>query len=207
MPATTATPKNQAIKAKTTEKTAPKGATVKTVPAKSQASKPASQIPAKPENRLRGAMFALLAPLVGSVLWVILWRWGFIASLVAYLITFLTIKLYIKGAGTLSRKSLPIVLGIAVGGVALAFVCGVASDALAFYAEQAHVGQWAALSYADFWSFLQSNLIRGEIWSSYTNDLLIAVAFAALGMYGTVKELLLNTAAPVKQASTKPAKG
>lgn len=147
------------------------------------------------ENIFRGVLFSLLAVVAGVVAWVVLWRFGFIASLVAFLIAWLAVKLYTYGAGRISRKTAPIVVGVIILGVVLSFLAGIASDVAQGYAEGAEIGEMEALLSGDFWSLYFSDILfNGEVWAAYAVDLAISLVFAALGVYGTIRALFTDEA-------------
>jgi hypothetical protein len=181
------------------KKTVKKTATTKKTTTKAKVQAVASV--AAQENFKRGILFALAAPIPGIALWVLLWNWGFMASIVAFAIAWLTVKLYTIGArAEVSRKAIPYVIGIAIVGTILAFMGGYVSDGLEYYAAELKVSESSALFTADFWDFVSANLTNGELWASYRTDILIAIAFAALGMYGTIKDLFVDSlTAPAKK--------
>ena len=148
----------------------------------------------------RGVLFALAAPIIGVVLWVILWRMGFIASLVSFAIVYLTVWLYKKGAGVdiLSRKAAIVSLIIAIVGVILAFLAGVVSDGTSFYKQDAQMSEWALLQEGQFWSLMGESFKYLSFWSAYKMDILISLAFAALGMYSTIKDLFVSSITSAK---------
>lgn len=149
------------------------------------------------ENVRRGALLSLLAIPVGIIFWVALWKFGFVASFVSFAIAWLAVHLYKFGAKvSVSRRTAPYVLGVIVVGVVLAFLSGMASDAVEFYAQETGLDQWSALLEADYWVFFFENVFaNGELWSSYVLDLVIAVVFAILGCFGVVKDLFSSKGA------------
>lgn len=167
-----------------------------------------SQTPAKPtvigtsENIPRGILFSLLAVVGGIIAWVGLWILGFMASIVAFLIAWLAVKLFKLGAGDISRRSAPAVLAVIVCGIILAFLSGMASDALVVYLEGVESPDWMGTFFTgDFWAFFLGNIFtNGELWGSYAVDIVIAIAFGILGAYGVVKDLFMPGPATEKKA-------
>lgn len=143
------------------------------------------------ENMKQGLLLSLLVIPIGVVLWVALWRFGYIASIVSLAMAWLAVYLYGVGAkAPASRRAAPYLLAIIVVGVLLAFVAGIASDATDFYVKDTSMSQWDALFIADYWAYLADNLFNnGELISSYLGDLVISIVFALIGCFSTVKEL------------------
>lgn len=133
----------------------------------------------------RGLVFSLAAIPLGMVAAVAIWRFGFIASISSFLIAGVATWLYTKGAGSAPRRGLVPLVGAILLGVALSFLAMVASDILDFYGT----AEGAALGYPSAWSMLWSNLFVPEVLSSYGRDLLMFLAFAALGVFGTLRRL------------------
>ncbi len=79
-----------------------------------------SQAPAWPpapsirsnENVGRGALFALAALPIGVVLWLIIWSFGWMSSLVTFAAAAMAARFYVMGAGGLSRKGVWVIAGI-----------------------------------------------------------------------------------------------
>src|SRR4051812_5477601 len=99
----------------------------------------------------RGRLFTLPVPVLGAILWAIIWHFGFIASAVAWVIAAATIRLYRKGAGGITRSDVPWIVGVIIFSIALAFVSGMAGDAIGAYVEQTKSGgTLSSLTSADF---------------------------------------------------------
>jgi hypothetical protein len=154
---------------------------------------PNTTLAAKEPNEVnrKGLLLALLAIPIGIVLWVILWNFGFIASIVSFAIAWLAVYFYKLGSKqNVSRKAAPYLLAIVLVGVALAFLSGIALDALRAYIQDTDLSDLDALFMADYWAFFFENLFtNGELWSIYAVDLVISVAFGILGCFGIIKSL------------------
>jgi len=146
-----------------------------------------------------GLLLATLSIPVGIVLWVLLWNFGFMASFVAFAIAWLAVFLYNLGAKKdVSKRSAPYLLAIILVGIILSFLGGMALDAVRFYVEGTDLSLLQAIVTADFWSFYAGNIFsNAELWSSYTVDIIIALAFGVLGCFGIVKYMFM----PEKVAS------
>lgn len=145
-------------------------------------------------NPARGKLFTLVVPMAAVALWVLLWQFGFIASVVAWLIAAATVKLYRQGAGGVQRTDAGWIVGMIVFSLVLAILSGMASDALAYYISESGGTVASNLLAWDFWDFFLANLMTAELWSSYAVDIAIAVAFCALGAYTDVRQLLAGPA-------------
>lgn len=143
-----------------------------------------------------GLLLSLIVIPVGIALWVVIWSFGFMASFVSFAIAWLAIYLYTLGAKReVARRVAPYVLGVIITGIILAFLGGMASDAVGFYVEGTDTTQWNAILSTDYWMFFVDNLLHnGELWSSYFIDLMVAIGFGLLGCYSTVKDLFIPQA-------------
>jgi asparagine N-glycosylation enzyme membrane subunit Stt3 len=147
---------------------------------------PAPQEPvAAVENVRRGTLFALIAIPVGVAAWMVIWGLGFIAALVAALVAFLAVRLYVAGAKGFSRVGAVVVLLVTVVTLLLAFFGGVVLDAAVGLGEATGLGTWGAFTHAEFWPTFWE--IAPEAAPDYTRDLLLALGFGALGSFVTLR--------------------
>lgn len=134
----------------------------------------------------RGLALALLVVPIGVAMWVFLWQFGFIASVVAWGIAAGAVWLYRQGASQDVTKAVaPYVLAIIFLGVIAAFLGGMTSDAWAAYNTE-EIGGTGSIFSADFISFFTSNLASAELWQGYIVDILISLGFAVLGAGGVI---------------------
>jgi hypothetical protein len=147
----------------------------------------------------KGLLLAILAIPVGIVLWVILWNFGFIASLVSFAIAWLAVYLYKLGSKhDVSRRAAPYLLTIILVGVVLAFLSGIALDALKAYIQDTDLSELDALFSADYWSFFFENIFtNGELWSTYAVNLVISLVFGILGCFSIIKSLFSSAKSDV----------
>lgn len=137
----------------------------------------------------RGLALATLVIPVGIVAWIFLWQYGFIASIIAWGMAAGAVWLYQFGAAQAITKAVaPAIIAIILIGVVLAFLGGMVSDGWAVYQSE-DIGGTGSITSPDFLSFLAANLAEPELWKSYTGDILISLAFAALGAGGVVYNL------------------
>jgi hypothetical protein len=136
------------------------------------------------ENVGRGLLFAVGALPVAMVLSALVWKLGFVASIVSFALAAGVVWLYVRGAGTTPRKGLvPVVLLIIVG-VALAFLGNMAVDASDYWSANGGPGSGVSRT-----SFIFDNIFRPEVISSYGKELAFYVGFAALGTFSTIRRL------------------
>jgi hypothetical protein len=167
-------------------------------------------------NYRKGALLALGGPIVGIILWVVIWQFGFIASTVAFVMAWLTIWLYKKGAGGVDKKSLEVIIPYIVIGLVLAFIAVFSLDS-AYYAQgevDGLKGQdiWQILTSASFWSFNLTSLLSPYDVGQYAVDIIISAAFGVFGTYSTIKSVREESdkkndkeAAPAKAISEEKA--
>lgn len=134
----------------------------------------------------RGILFSLAAIPLGMAASVLIWKLGFIASITSFLIAGVAGWLYVRGAGAAPRKGWLPLLAVIVGGVAASFFAIVAADLVEAY----NTPEGQAAGYPSVVEFVSANLFYGEVLKSYGTDLVMFLAFAALGVFGTVRRLL-----------------
>jgi hypothetical protein len=142
----------------------------------------------EPAALLRGLALALLVIPLGTALWVAIWNAGFIASIVAFGISFAAVWLY--RAGSRSRVTWPAVwalIAIIVVALVVAFLAGIYSDFLV--ASSLTFSE--AFTSPEIWAAYWDNIFNNPpLWSSYTTEIVMTIAFGALGCFGTVRRLL-----------------
>jgi hypothetical protein len=134
----------------------------------------------------RGLMFSLLAVPVGVAASVLIWQWGFIASVTSFAIAAGAAWLYARGAGNPPRAGLLALLGVIVLGVVLSFFAVVAADLVAFHATP----EGAGLGWPSVTSFVMAHLFDPSVLASYGAELAMFGVFAVLGTFGTLRRLL-----------------
>lgn len=144
-------------------------------------------VPTSParENVARGTLAALLTLPVGVAAWVVLWGFGFIASIVAALVAFLALRLYVRGAGRISRAGAAVVLLTTAVTLVLAFFAGIVYDAVVAFSDGSGLGAWATLTHPDFWSVFAE--ILPEALPEYLPDFGWALGFGALGSFAVLR--------------------
>jgi hypothetical protein len=146
------------------------------------------------ENVAKGAAFALLVVPAGVAAWLVLWNFGFIASIVAFGIVWAAVQLYVRGSGgALGRAGAFIILGLVIVTLLLSFLSSMVFDAATQIGEVESVSTWAAIRLDGFWSFFWDAF--PDALPGYKKDFLIATAFGALGTLGTLRAVFRHTAA------------
>jgi hypothetical protein len=135
------------------------------------------------ENFPRGVIFALIVLPLGIIAWDVLWSVGFVASIVAFGVSWGAVRLYrIGSGGRLTRNGAIALLVITLVTLALGYVSGFAVDVV-----QALVKQGAsvteALSYPPFWGYVGAAMTT----SSALISLLLAALFGALGCFNVLR--------------------
>ena len=160
---------------------------------------PAEHQPA--ENVARGTLFALVAVPAGVIVWVVLWNFGFIASIVGFGVAYAAMFLYRFGSGgVLSRTGALRVALVTIGTLLIAFFGGVVSDVLGVWTAETGEGVLAGLVSPDFWTAFQQIIALDGVAASYLPDFGLALLFGALGCFGLLRRAFRSTAPAVPAA-------
>lgn len=152
-------------------------------------------LPVQPrENVARGALAALLTVPVGVAAWVVIWGFGFVASIVAAVVAFVALRLYLWGAGRISRVGAVVVLLTTLGTLLLAFWAGIVYDAAVGFGEVSGLGTWGAFTHPEFWPTFSA--IAPEAFPDYVPDFLWALGFGALGSFATLRSAFAEASTP-----------
>ncbi len=145
---------------------------------------PVAQAEVQPIERVgRGLAIAALVVGLGVVLTVVIWRFGFVASISSLILAAGATYAYTWAAGAAPRKgALPLIVFIVLG-VVVGFLAMIASDALEAYDELGVVG-------LSEWAWVRQMVFNAEVLRSYAGDMLFYFGFAALGIFGTLRGLI-----------------
>ena len=136
------------------------------------------------ENFQRGVIFALVALPAGIVAWDILWSVGFVASLVAFGVAWLAVRLYRFGlGGRISRNGAIAVTVITIVALVLAFVSGFVIDMVIQFTQATGGSIPEGLVDSRVWTFALQNMVTGQAFVS----LLLATAFGLLGCFSILR--------------------
>lgn len=138
------------------------------------------------ERVVRGLLAASVAVVAGVALTVVIWRLGYVAAITSLAIAFGASFLYTLAAGASPRRGIaPLILLILVG-VAASFFAIVVSDLLDAHDElnlEGLVGKS---------EFVRANVFEPNVLKTYTTDLAWFGGFAALGIFGTIRQLFAS---------------
>ena len=164
-----------------------------------------AQLPALPvpriqtesrENTVRGTVFALAMVPAGVAVWLIMWKLGWIGSIVAFLTAAGAARLYIAGStagsgGTMTRRGAWVVVAVTIVTVLLSFIGSIWLD-LAEYMGGA--SPLALLFEPEAWELLGDNLANNaDLVESLRGDFLMALLFSALGCFFTLRQLFAQS--------------
>jgi hypothetical protein len=155
------------------------------------------------ENVQRGVIFALLALPVGVIAWDILWTFGFVASIVAFGVAYLAVRLYRFGSGGRVTRSGAIAIAvITIGTLIIAYVSGYAVQIVGLYSNQFGTSIPESLLAPRFWNIVFASMTTG----SALIQLLLAAVFGALGCFGILRNAFMQTRVQqTMDATTTPA--
>ena len=146
------------------------------------------------EKVQRGSLLALAVIPLGVAAWLVLWNFGFIASIVALGIAWGAYALYkIGSGGAISRTGASVILAIVIVTLLLCFVAGMVLDAATEIGNASGMSTWDTFTHPEFWSTFWSAF--PDVLSDYLPDFAIATAFGALGAFRTLRSAFLEGAA------------
>lgn len=163
-----------------------------------------AQLPALPlprlrtesvEHSVRGAVFALAAIPVGVALWLILWKLGWIGSIVAFVTAAGAARLYIAGStvgrgGTMTRRGAWVVVAVTIATVLFSFLGTIWLD----LADYLGASPLTLLFESDAWDLLGYNLANNpELVDGLRGEFLMALLFSALGCFFTLRQLFAQS--------------
>lgn len=163
-----------------------------------------AQLPALPlprvrteslEHMLRGTVFALAMVPVGVALWLILWKMGWMASIVAFVTAAGAAKLYIAGStvgsgGSITRRGAWVVVAVTVATVLLSFLGTIWLD----LADYLGASPLALLFEPEAWDLLGYNLTsNADLIEGLKGEFLMALLFSALGCFFTLRQLFAQS--------------
>jgi len=147
------------------------------------------------ESAVRGTVFALAVVPVGVGLWLILWKLGWMASIVSFVTAAGAARLYIAGStvgngGTITRRGAWVVVAVTVATVLLAFLGTIWLD-LADYLGGSPL---ALLFEPEAWDLLGYNLANNaDLVEGLKGEFLMALLFTALGCFFTLRQLFAQS--------------
>ena len=133
----------------------------------------------------RGTLLSLLTVPIGVVLWLIIWGFGFIASLVGALVAFLAVTLYVKGAGRITKGGALIVIAVTAVTLLLSFIGGIALDFATSFGQINGVGTLGAFGHENFWPRFSD--VLPDAFPEYLPDFALATLFGAAGAFSVLR--------------------
>ncbi|QDY89777.1 hypothetical protein E7Y32_05750 [Arthrobacter sp. UKPF54-2] len=162
-----------------------------------QAQLPALPLPhpaVRPESldsTVRGTVFALAVVPVGVGLWLLLWKLGWMGSIVAFVTAAGAARLYLAGSmagrgGTMTKQGAWVVVAVTIVTVLLSFLASIWVD-LADYVGDSPL---AMLAQPEAWDLLGYNLTsNADLIEDLKGEFVMALLFSALGCFFTLRQL------------------
>ncbi|UZN04209.1 hypothetical protein [Cellulomonas sp. S1-8] len=150
------------------------------------------------ENIGRGTLAALVTLPVGVAAWVIVWGLGFVAAIVGAVVAFVALRLYVWGAGRISRVGAAVVLLTTAVTLVVAFFAGIVYDAAVAFGEASGLSAWESFTQAGFWPLFWD--VLPEALPDYMPDFAWALGFGALGSFATLRAAFAAARTPDEPA-------
>ena len=133
----------------------------------------------------RGIALALLIIPAGVIVWTVLWNIGFIASIVTWGVAVGAVWLYRAGSkARVTRGAFWGIIAIVAVTIVLSLLAGIFADLVAVL----KIPLGDALTDGRVWSLFWDNLFtNGDMWQSYLPSVLLALLFAVLGCFTTLR--------------------
>ena len=133
----------------------------------------------------RGIALALLIIPAGVIVWTVLWNIGFIASIVTWGVAIGAVWLYRVGSkARVTRGAFWGIIAIVAVTIVLSLLAGIFADLVAVL----KIPLGDALTDGRVWSLFWDNLFtNGDMWQSYLPSVLLALLFAVLGCFTTLR--------------------
>ena len=167
---------------------------------------PPAYVPELPaENVQRATIFTLAIIPAGIIVWVLIWSIGFVASIVGFAVAYGAVFLYRLGSGgRIGRGGAIRIALITIVTMLLAFVAGVAVDALKAWIDGTDISWIAALTSPEFWSFFSYIVVQPEVISEYALSFIIALGLSALGCFSVLRAAFSSAATETPAAYEYP---
>jgi hypothetical protein len=158
-----------------------------------------------PENVLRGSLFALIALPLGVLVWLLIWSFGFIASIVAFGVAIAAAFFYRVGAGgRISKLGGWIVTAVTVVTLVVAWFAGLALDVVRYISDESGVSWLEALN-GPYFAELYALVIR-DPYGDLITSAIATIAFGALGSFSVLRSIFkqakLEAEVPIAPAAT-----
>ena len=141
------------------------------------------ELEVKEENVILGTVGAIAGAVAGAVLIAVLAKVGFVASICGVVMAYLSLFLYAKLAGKMSKKGIIICVVIMIVTV---FITEWLIYAYEFYKELKEYG----FTFGEVFKSLFDFLKLGEVTGYFVKDILMLYAFTALGAVPQIKNFI-----------------
>jgi hypothetical protein len=158
------------------------------------ATEPVEPVEAPHERVAPGLVAAVGAIIAGAVITLVVWNFGFIASVTSFVMAAGAVFLYRRAAGAPPRRGVVPLVVLIVAGVVATFFLLVGWDAAQAYDDLVAgvpEGQ-VAMGKSEF---VRTSMFDGEVLKAYGKDMAFFFGFAVLGMWTTLKNMLGSTKA------------
>ncbi|MFB9747956.1 hypothetical protein [Leifsonia shinshuensis] len=148
---------------------------------------PAPQPFTQAERVGRGLALALLIIPAGVIAWTVLWNIGFIASIVSWGVAIGAVRLYRFGSkARVTRGAFWGIIAIVAVTLVLSLLAGIYSDLI----STLKIPLGDALTDSRVWSLFADNLFtNGDLWQAYLPTVGLALLFAVLGCFTTLRRV------------------
>lgn len=149
---------------------------------------PVAPVVTETERVVRGILLSLLVVPVGVVAWVALWNAGFVASIVSFGVAFAATWLYRVGSrgARVTRGAFWALVGIIAATVVISFIAGMFTDLVGEAGQTFGEAIVSPALWSTFWNNVFTNPV---LWQAYGPQFLVALLFAALGCFSTIRRL------------------
>ena len=146
------------------------------------------------ENVQRGTVFALVAAPVGIVVWIIVWSFGFIVSIVGFGVAWLALFLYRFGSGGIvSRTGAIRVAIITVVTLLVAIYAGLIADGVSGFSQASGLSAIETLTSSQFWPAFNSLIADPAVWAEIVPSVGLALLFGVLGCFSLLRGAFMTT--------------
>ena len=137
-------------------------------------------------NLLMGILGAIIGAALGSVIWIIIGKTGFIAGIAGFVMVVFSMKGYSVLAGSIDRRGQIISICIAM---LMIFAANYTSYALEIY-EATDAGNFSGL--IDSYRRLPGLLTSANLWGSFAFDLIIGYTLSILSCFRLIKNVIIS---------------
>ena len=141
-----------------------------------------------PENIARGTVFALIALPLGVLAWLLIWSFGFVASIVAFAVAVAAAFFYRVGSGgRIGKLGGWLVTIVTVVTLAVAWFAGLALDVVRFISDNSGVSWINAFTGPYFSEFYA--LVLEDSEGDLVGSALLTILFGALGAFSVLRSV------------------